>query len=100
MRRSHSMRGGLCAVAAAACLAFAADSSKIAISAISRDTPLTADPGSPEWKNAPVIEADHDPLGAAVPHHATEIRSRWTHDNLYLLFICHFDKLYLKPNPV
>ena len=41
-----------------------------------------------------------DPMGAPVPHHATEIRSRWTRDNLYLLFICHFDKLYLKPNPV
>lgn len=27
------------------------------------------------------------------------IRSRWTNSNLYLLFICFFDSLYLKPDP-
>src|SRR6201999_722197 len=31
---------------------------------------------------------------------ATEIRSRWTEKNLYLLFVCPYDKLYLKPHPV
>ena len=78
----------------------AAGSSNVATSSFSHEAPLTADPGSSEWKNAPAIHAGDDPMGAPVPHHATEIRSRWTRDNLYLLFICHFDKLYLKPNPV
>lgn len=94
------MHRSISVLAALLSIALAADSSKIAISSASRDTPLTADPASPEWKDAPAIHADNDPMGAAVPHHATEIRSRWTHDNLYLLFICHFDQLYLKPNPV
>jgi hypothetical protein len=93
------MRTGLlCAAALVA--AFAAGSPGVAVSGSSRDTPPTADPDRPEWKNAPAIHADDDPMGAVVPHHQTEIRSRWTHDNLYFLFICHFEDLYLKPNPV
>ena len=78
MRRSNSMRTGLlCAAALVA--AFAAGSSSVAVSGVSRDTPLTADPDRPEWKNAPAIHADDDPMGVPVPHHETEIRSRWTH---------------------
>jgi hypothetical protein len=94
------LRSSSFAAAAALGLALAAGSSNVAISALSRDTPLTADPTSPEWKSAPAIHAGDDHMGAPVPDHDTEIRSRWTHDNLYLLFICHFDQLYLKPNPV
>jgi len=57
------------------------------------------DPGSSFWKAAPVVIADRDPFGKAVPGHRTEIRSRWTDQNLYLLFICPYQQLYLKPNP-
>jgi hypothetical protein len=34
-----------------------------------------------------------------VAGHATEIRSRWTREHLYFLFICPYEELYLKPNP-
>ena len=34
-----------------------------------------------------------------LPGHRTEIRSRWTKDNLYFLFICPYEALHLKPNP-
>ena len=34
------------------------------------------------------------------PGHRTEIRSRWTDGNLYFLFICPYEKLNLKPDPV
>ena len=34
-----------------------------------------------------------------LPQFATEVRSRWTAGNLYFLFICPYDELYLKPNP-
>ncbi len=37
--------------------------------------------------------------GKPVPGYRTEIRSRWTKDNLYLLFICPYEELYLKPSP-
>lgn len=94
------MRIALFCLAVAATVGVAADSSAVALSQASRDTPLTADPSSAEWKAAPAIQADNDTMGQPVPHHATEIRSRWTHDNLYLLFVCHFDALYLKPKPV
>ena len=33
------------------------------------------------------------------PGHRTEIRSRWTKDNLYFLFVCPYQALYLKDNP-
>lgn len=39
-------------------------------------------------------------MGNDVPGHRTEIRSRWTRDNLYFLFICPYQELYLKPGPV
>ncbi len=64
------------------------------------DSAPTADPASPQWKNAPAVFASNDALGSAVPGHRTEIRSRWTKDSIYFLFICPYHELYLKPNPV
>jgi hypothetical protein len=63
------------------------------------DFALTADPQAKEWKNVKGVFADRGPLGDVTPNHRTEIRSRWTKDNLYLLFICPYEKLYPKPNP-
>lgn len=60
---------------------------------------LTADPDSPAWKGVKPVVAANDRYGKPVPGHSTEIRSRWTKDHIYLLFICPFEKLYLKPNP-
>ncbi|HFB97897.1 MAG TPA: hypothetical protein ENJ62_02040, partial [Bryobacterales bacterium] len=34
------------------------------------------------------------------PGHRTEIRSQWTDRHLYFLFICPYEELHLKPNPV
>lgn len=63
------------------------------------DVPLTADPNSKEWKSVQGVTAERGPRGDLTPGHKTEIRSRWSDKNLYLLFICHFEQLYLKPNP-
>lgn len=63
------------------------------------DFPLTADPQAKQWKSVKGVFADRGPLGEVTPKHRTEIRARWTKDNLYLLFICPYEKLYLKPNP-
>ncbi len=88
------------AVAALSLAAVAADPPGVVVSTFSRDTPLTADPGKPEWNNIPAIAADHDPMGDPVPGNRTEIRTRWSHEYLYILFSCHFEQLYPKPNPV
>lgn len=63
------------------------------------DFALSADPQAKQWKDVKGVFADRGPLGEVTPNHRTEIRSRWTKDNLYLLFICPYEKLYPKPNP-
>ena len=63
------------------------------------DFALTADPGSAAWEGTEGVFADRDRSGAVVPGHRTEIRSRWTPKNLYLLFISPYEELHLKPNP-
>ena len=64
-----------------------------------RDVAPDTDPNSDFWRNAPRVIAERDAFGNLVPRHRTEIRSRWTPENLYFLFICHYEQLYLKPNP-
>jgi hypothetical protein len=80
--------------------AAAADSSATFESAFSpQDFELSADPASPQWANAPRVLAERGYLGEHVAGAPTEIRSRWSRQNLYLLFVCPFDELNLKPNP-
>ena len=64
-----------------------------------RDVTPDTDPSSQFWKSAPAVLATNDNFGKAVPGLKTEIRSRWTKDNLYFLFICPYDKLWLKADP-
>lgn len=66
---------------------------------IGKDFPLTADPNARQWKGVRGVAADHGPKGEPVSEHRTEIRSRWTQDNLYVLFICPYRQMHLKPNP-
>ncbi len=63
------------------------------------DFELTASPASVAWKNVKGVFAERGPQGEAVPGHRTEIRSRWTKKNLYLLFICPYEQLFLKEHP-
>ena len=64
------------------------------------DFELTANPDAKAWKNVPGVVAENDVNGKPVPGHRSEIRSRWTQRNLYFLFICPYEQLYLKPDPV
>jgi cellulose/xylan binding protein with CBM9 domain len=64
-----------------------------------RDAALQADPASEFWQHAPAIYAEKDTYGEPVPGHRTEIRSLWTKDNIYFLFICPYEELNLKPSP-
>ena len=61
---------------------------------------LSADPSAPFWTDAPRVRSQADQYGRPVPGYELEVRSRWTKQDLYLLFICHHQSLlYLKPNP-
>ncbi len=62
------------------------------------DFVLTADPQSKEWKSVKGVIAARGPMGDVTPGHRTEVRSRWTQQNLYFLFICPYEELHLKPN--
>lgn len=63
------------------------------------DFELTADPASPPWNGIGGVFAENGPHGERIPGHRTEIRSRWTTGNLYLLYICLYETLHLRPNP-
>ncbi len=64
-----------------------------------KDVPLTTNPGSSFWSSTPPVYAETDTYGKPLPRYRTEVRSRWTKDNLYFLFICPYEKLHLKPDP-
>src|SRR5438067_10628457 len=40
-----------------------------------------------------------DPHGNPVPKYRTEVRTGWTAQNLYFLFVCPYEQLNLRPNP-
>jgi hypothetical protein len=60
---------------------------------------LSPDPASANWSKAPRVTVTRDKGGEPIPGRAMEVRSRWTKQNLYLLYICPYDELNLKPDP-
>lgn len=66
----------------------------------SADVPLQANPASDFWSAALPIYLEKDKQGKRVENFRTEVRVRWTRDNLYFLFICPYDHLNLNPSPV
>ena len=64
------------------------------------DPRLDTDPTSAFWRASEPAYMDSNPHGKRDPKYLTEIRTRWTSKNLYLLFICPYEELYLKPDPV
>lgn len=67
--------------------------------ASAKDLALTTDPNGEVWATAPRVQAGRDRMGNPVPGRPTEIRSRWTRQHLFLLFISPYTKLTLKPDP-
>jgi hypothetical protein len=83
-----------------AALAAAANDSSVLSSAYSpADLELSTDPAGAVWTKAPRVTVDRSYLAEPVPGTPTEIRSRWTKEHLYLLYICPYDELNLKPQP-
>jgi hypothetical protein len=81
-------------------IAVDADASAVIESAWSpRDFELNLDPDGEDWREAPRVTANRTYLGEPIAGPPTEIRSRWTTANLYLLYINPYDELNLKPDP-
>jgi len=79
--------------------ALAADQAVADSTFATQDVTLALDPASPFWSASRPIYMEKDSFGKTVPRYRTEVRSRWTKDNLYFLFICPYDQLHLKPEP-
>ncbi len=63
------------------------------------DATLNTDVNSTFWRGAVPAYMDSDTHGNREPSYRTEIRTRWTPQNLYILFVCPYKELYLKPDP-
>jgi hypothetical protein len=63
------------------------------------DPQLDTNPTSSFWSGALPVYMDADAHGQRDPKYRTEIRTRWTKENLYFLFVCPYEGLNLKPNP-
>jgi len=91
---------GVCIVLALfAAAAFAANDKSIESMKAAEDVALTTNPISSFWQGVPAVYGKRDRYGKPLPRYRTQIRSRWTRENLYFLFICPYDTLYLKPDP-
>jgi len=77
----------------------AASSAQATSRRAARDAAPDADPASAFWRGAPAIFLTNDSRGNPVPGYRSEVRSRWTQQNLYFLFICPYEQLNLKPDP-
>lgn len=56
-------------------------------------------PDSPFWRGAAAISYNTDTDDHPASKRESTVLSRWTHHNLYFLFICPYQQLHLKPNP-
>jgi hypothetical protein len=63
------------------------------------DPVLDANPASAFWRGAQPIYMERDKRGKPDSKYRTEIRTRWTRQNLYFLFVCPYEELNLKPHP-
>jgi hypothetical protein len=80
-------------------MAAAADQAVIESIHAAQDVSLDLDPTSPFWRASPPVYIENDTLGKVVPRYRTEVRTRWTKNNIYFLFVCPYQQLYLKPSP-
>ncbi|HEX4424431.1 MAG TPA: carbohydrate-binding family 9-like protein [Terriglobales bacterium] len=77
----------------------AADNNVIESTRAPGDTAPQTDPASAFWQKASPVYAEKDTQGKPVLNRRMEVRSRWTNDDIYFLFICPYEALFLKPAP-
>jgi hypothetical protein len=74
-------------------------SSRVKSSRSAYDASPDTNPNSDFWRDTPAAFAETDIFGNSFPEYRTELRSRWTKENLYFLLICPYEQLNLKPHP-
>ena len=80
-------------------MAAAADQAVIESIHAAQDVSIDLDPTSTFWRASSPVYIENDTLGKVVPLYRTEVRTRWTKNNIYFLFVCPYQQLYLKPSP-
>lgn len=80
-------------------MAAAADPAVIESMHTAQDVSLDLNPTSPFWRATSPVYLEKDTFGKLVPRYRTEVRTRWTKNNIYFLFVCPYQQLYLKPSP-
>jgi len=80
-------------------MAAAADQAVVESIHAIQDVSLDLDPTSPFWRASSPVYIENDTLGKVMPRYRTEVRTRWTKNNIYFLFVCPYQQLYLKPSP-
>ena len=80
-------------------MAAAADQAVIESIHAAQDVSLDLDPTSPFWRASSPVYMENDTLGKVAPRYRTEVRTRWTKNNIYFLFVCPYQQLYLKRSP-
>jgi hypothetical protein len=78
---------------------FPADNKVATTTEAKEDVALDTDPATTFWNQTVSIYADRDKYDQVLPGYRTEIRSRWTAKNLYFLFSCPYEELFLHPDP-
>lgn len=76
-----------------------APASEAIVSFIDRESAPDTNPHSSFWSGASRVIAEGDFYGHPIPGYRTEVLLQWTPENLYLLFVCPYRELHLKPNP-
>lgn len=79
--------------------AAAATNNQAIASFIDRESASDTDPNSSFWSGASRLFIEGDFYGHPIPAHRTEVLLQWSPNNLYLLFVCPYQQLNLKPNP-
>jgi hypothetical protein len=79
--------------------ALAADPATATSTYAKEDIALQLEPTAPFWSGSTRVYMEKDSFGKTVPGYRTEVRTRWTKNNLYFLFICPYEELHLKPSP-
>ena len=64
-----------------------------------QDSEADTDPRSAFWRGTPATEFGGGFHGEAIAGHSSKVLLQWTAAHLYLLFVCPYETLHLKPNP-
>jgi len=68
-------------------MAGGADQAMIESVRATAEVPLHLDPASDFWRASPPVYMEKDGFGKMIPRYRTEVRTRWTKNNLYFLFV-------------